>query len=123
MNRLGKKHAHKIGFNHAWDGLVHAFKHHPNIRIHLFISLLVILVALILQVTYIELLILILCIILGIVIELVNTAIESVVDLVTEEWRLSAKNAKDVASAAVLITAIGTSIIGLLIFLPYLLRM
>lgn len=50
--------------------------------------------------------------------ELVNTAVESVVDLVTEERKPLAKVAKDTAAGAVLISAIMAAIIGCVIFVP-----
>jgi diacylglycerol kinase (ATP) len=50
--------------------------------------------------------------------EMVNTALEAVVDLVTEEYRPLAKKAKDTAAGAVLISAIMAAVIGLIIFLP-----
>ena len=61
--------------------------------------------------------VLILC---GLVIslELINTAIENAVDLVTEEYNEKAKNAKDIAAGAVLFSAIIAAIIGFIIFLP-----
>ncbi len=53
----------------------------------------------------------------------VNTAIENLVDLVTEEYRLLAAIAKNVAAGAVLIAAFFAIIIGVIIFLPYLLAL
>lgn len=70
------------------------------------------------RISYFEWLIVVMTIFIGLVIELINTAIESVADLVTTEWRLSAKHAKDTAAAAMLVYAIGAVIIGLIIFLP-----
>ena len=55
--------------------------------------------------------------------ELVNTAVEAVVDLATEERRPLAKIAKDTAAGAVLFAAIISVIIGLIIFLPYVLEL
>ena len=55
--------------------------------------------------------------------ELVNTAIEAVVDLVTEEKKPLAKIAKDTAAGAVLFAAIISVIIGCIIFLPYVLEL
>lgn len=55
--------------------------------------------------------------------ELVNTAVEAVVDLVTEEKKPLAKIAKDTAAGAVLFAAIVSVIIGCIIFLPYLLEL
>ena len=51
-------------------------------------------------------------------VELVNTAIESVVDLVTTERKPLAKTAKDTAAGAVLVAAIMAAIVGLIIFVP-----
>ena len=55
--------------------------------------------------------------------EMVNTAIEAVVDLVTEEYRPLAKLAKDTAAGAVLIASIMAAGTGILIFLPKVLRL
>lgn len=54
--------------------------------------------------------------------ELVNTAVEAVVDLVTEEKKALAKIAKDTAAGAVLIAAIASVIVGLLIFIPHIVK-
>jgi diacylglycerol kinase (ATP) len=53
--------------------------------------------------------------------EMVNTMIEALVDLVTQQYHPLAKVAKDVAAGVVLLTAIGSVVVGLLIFLPKLL--
>jgi undecaprenol kinase len=50
--------------------------------------------------------------------ELINSALERAIDLVTEEYRVLAKQAKDMAAGAVLIYAMMTVLIGLMIFLP-----
>ncbi|MFR5904918.1 MAG: diacylglycerol kinase, partial [[Ruminococcus] torques] len=55
--------------------------------------------------------------------ELVNTALEAVVDLVTKEKKPLAKIAKDTAAGAVLVSAIAAAIIGCIIFVPYLLEL
>lgn len=55
---------------------------------------------------------------LGLVIELVNTSIEETVNLVTQEYNLFAKRAKDTAAAAMMIYAVGSIILGVLIYLP-----
>ena len=113
-----KNHIHHIGFHHAWEGIKHAFTHHPNFKIHSAISLIVLTLAIILKISDIKLIILVFSIVLGFTVEMVNTSIESIVDLVTEEWRQNAKIAKDVAAGAMLLTAIGTAIVGLIILLP-----
>jgi diacylglycerol kinase len=59
-----------------------------------------------------------LVIVLVLVTELFNTALEAVVNLVTEEWEGYAKIAKDVSAGAVLMTSLGAVIIGCIIFVP-----
>ena len=93
-----------------------------NLRIHILVMILVIVIGIILKISKIEWII---CIILfGFVIslELINTAIENVVDLITIERKINAKIAKDVSAAAVLIAAVISVIIGLIIFVPKLLE-
>lgn len=105
-------------FKYAFEGIFTALKTEQNIRIHIIIMILVIIFGIILKISNIEWII---CIILfGIVIslELMNTAIENVVDLVTQEKNIKAKIAKDTAAGAVLISAIASAIIGLIIFVP-----
>lgn len=65
-------------------------------------------------------LILLFVIILIFVVEMVNTALESITDLVTTEWRTEAKIAKDVSAGMVLVAVIGSVIIGIVIFGGYL---
>ncbi len=110
---------HRVGFQHAWRGLIYSFSTQPNFQIHIGISLLVIIAMIYFPLLLWERVVLISCIILGLVIEMMNTAIESVVDLVTQEWRQSAKIAKDVAAGAMLLTAFATAIVGLMILTPY----
>lgn len=57
-------------------------------------------------------------IILGLAAEMINTALEEVANLVTKEWREEARIAKDVSAGMVLLTAFGTFIVALLIFIP-----
>jgi len=109
---------HRIGFQHAWGGLVYSVTTQPNFQIHLAVSLFVLIGMITLELQTWERVTLIFCIVLGLVVEMVNTAVESVVDLVTQEWRQSAKTAKDVAAGAMLLTAMGTAAVGLTILGP-----
>ena len=105
-------------FKYAFEGIFTAFKAEKNMKIHFIIMLLVIILGIMLKISSVEWII---CIILfGFVIslELVNTAIENTVDLITQEKHPKAKIAKDVAAGAVLVAAITAVIIGLIIFLP-----
>lgn len=109
---------HKISFVHAFDGLFYAARTQPNFVIHLLVSSVVLICGLIVGLSNIEWIIIALTVFLGLVIELINTAIESTVDLATTQYHPVAKIAKDTAAAAMLIYAAGSVIIGLIIFLP-----
>lgn len=104
-------------FQHAFRGVWRLFALTPNAWIHLAFTIGVIIGGFVFQVTRLEWLILILCIILVLSLEAINTALERLADQVTTEYSPLIKDAKDLAAAAVLISAIGTAIIGLIIFL------
>ncbi len=110
-------------FSFAWEGIVFAFKRDQNLRFHVLVALLVILLSLILDVNPFEMGILGVMILLVIVTEMINTTIENMVDLITKEHHEEAKRAKDVASGMVLLTASGSVIVGILIFLPHILHL
>lgn len=105
-------------FDHAFDGLSSAFRNEPNFRIHVCISLIVIIAALLLGSSAIEWLVLIATIFLVFIFELFNTAIEAIVDLVSPDIHPKAKIAKDVSAAAVLLSAVLAASIGAIIFIP-----
>lgn len=110
---------HKDSFKNALWGLQHAFSEHPNFRIHLLLSIVVLVSGWYFKITKVEFLILLLTILLGFTVEFLNTSIESVCDLVTTEWRKDIKIAKDVAAAMMTVVAIGSIIIAVVIFYPY----
>lgn len=108
---------HSFGF--ALSGIAHAFKENRNIWIHTIIAILVLLASFLLGLTKFEKMIILLIIVLVLASEMINTAIEEMTDLITNEHREEAKRAKDVAAGMVLVTAIGAIIVGLVIFAPY----
>jgi undecaprenol kinase/diacylglycerol kinase (ATP) len=95
-------------------------KTQPNFRIHLFFALLAIATGYYLQLLPWEWLVIIFTITLVLVAEMINTALESMTDLITNEYRESAKVAKDTAAGMVLVTAACAVTIGLIIYLPHL---
>ncbi len=103
-------------FRYASSGLKQAFVHEQNLKFHLLIAFLVITLSFVLKIPLYEKLILLLVIGVVIALEVVNTAIERVVDLVTKEYHPMARVAKDVSAGAVLIFSIFAVVIGLLIF-------
>ncbi len=110
-------------FNYALEGINYALDNDQNLVIHFIAAFLVIIASILLRVTPYEMGILGVVILLVICTEMINSALEKVVDLVTKEHRTEAKIAKDVSSGMVLLTAIGSVIIGILIFLPHILRL
>jgi diacylglycerol kinase (ATP) len=110
-------------FKYAFAGIRYAFNNEPNLIIHLIVATLVIAASIMFEVTTFEMEVLGLTMLIVITTEMVNTAIERMVDLITKEHRIEAMIAKDVASGMVLVTAIGAVIIGLLVFVPHILSL
>lgn len=104
-------------FKYAIEGIIVAIKEERNLKIHICIMILVIICGFIFKISTMEWIICIILFGLVISLELVNTAIENAVDLVTLEKNPKAKIAKDVAAGAVLISAIVSAIIGFMIFI------
>ena len=105
-------------FKYAFEGFITSFKTERNMKIHIFIMLLVILLGIILKINMNEWIICVILFSTVIAAELFNTAIETVVDIVMPYKNPKAKIAKDVAASAVLILAIGSIVVGGIIFLP-----
>jgi|SRR3989344_1571056 len=110
-------------FTYAFEGVIHALKSDQNLRIHFVIAAIVIVVSVYFRVTPYEMGILGVVILLVIITEMINTAIEKMVDLITKEHHEEAKIAKDVSSGMVFVAAVGSVIIGILIFTPYILKL
>lgn len=109
---------HHISFKTAIAGLGWAIRTQPNFRVHLTLSVLTLIGGWLFRVTTVEMLILVFTIVLGLSAEMINTAIESMTDLITREWRQEAKIAKDVSAGMMLITAGGAIVVAAVIFLP-----
>lgn len=105
-------------FGYAFEGIFTCIRKERNMKIHCVMTLLVILAGLFFHISAAEWCICLTLFGLVMALELVNTAVEAVVDLVTSERRPLAKIAKDTAAGAVLIAAIMAAIAGLIIFLP-----
>ncbi len=114
---------HQISFKNAFAGLRYCLRTQPNFRLMVVIGILVLITSFLLQLSRIEITIIIAAIFIVMLSELINTAVESITDLVTYEWRQDAKIAKDVASGMVLIAVIGSVIVGFLIFGPKILAL
>lgn len=105
-------------FKYAFSGVETSFKTERNMKIHVLATVVVILMGFILKISKIEWTMCVFSIAMVISAELFNTAIETTVDMITQEKNEKAKIAKDVSAGAVLVAAIGASIVALIIFLP-----
>ncbi|WNF37721.1 diacylglycerol kinase family protein [Bacillaceae bacterium IKA-2] len=103
-------------FVYAWTGVKQAFRHEQNLKIQLIIAVAVITLSIALTVPFLEKLILLLVIGIVISLEMINTALERLVDLVTKEYHPLAKVVKDVSAGAVMIFSVFAVVIGILIF-------
>lgn len=112
----------KDAFSHAGDGVIHAFKER-NMRIHLAFAIAAILLGLVLRVDQAAWLAIVICIALVFALEVLNTALESVVDLVSPDYHELAKHAKDCAAGAVLIAAVGSLVVACIVYIPAFLRL
>jgi len=103
-------------FNYAFEGIIHVLRTQRNLRIHLAIAIVVIGAAAALSVQRIELIALLIAIAFVLVAEMINSAIEGVIDLSTTSFDPNAKLAKDIAAGAVLISSITAVAVGYLVF-------
>ncbi len=114
---------HTISIKHAWDGVVWALSTQPNYRVHAFLSLLSIAGGIFFHISKAEFLIIAVLIVMGLSIETVNTSIEETCDAIDGSIRPDIKIAKDVAAAAMLIFAVGATLIAGFIFVPYIISL
>jgi len=106
--------------NCAIEGILHAAKTQRHLRYHYFSAVTVLLLSYMLGVSRIEFLFIALSVIAVLLAEMFNTAIETLVDMVSPELSEKARVAKDIAAGAVLVTVFGVAIIGYIILFPYL---
>lgn len=111
-----------MSFQYAFEGVSFALVQDQNLRIHFVVAFIVLLIGFLLQISFIEMAILTITIVLVLVSEMINSAIEQVVNLIVNEHRKEAKFAKDVSAAMVLTAAVGSVFVGIFIFSPYLVR-
>jgi len=105
-------------FKFAFAGIKEAMRSEKNMRIHFVLAGLAIILAFILNFSALELAILTITIGFVLAMEFVNTSLEEIVNIVSPEVQEKAKIAKDVAAAAVLVSALVAVLIACLLFLP-----
>jgi diacylglycerol kinase len=110
-----------ISCGHACRGIIFAFRSQRNFRIHLFAAVLVLLAAAGFRLNRMEIILALLTVTLVIVAELLNTAVEYVLNLLEASHHPVVKTAKDVAAGGVLFAVAASVLVGLLLFGPPLL--
>ncbi len=103
-------------FNYALAGFIHALSTQRNMKIHCLAAAVVLFFGYYLHLSTVELAVLVLTVGLVMAAEIMNTAVEVVVDLITEEYHPLAKTAKNVAAGSVLLTALAAIVVGFLLF-------
>lgn len=103
-------------FNYAVSGIITALKTERHMRVHYFIAIAVILGSLFFDLSKIEFMILLFAVSLVIVAEMLNTAMEKAVDMITEDYHPLARVVKDVAAGAVLIASLNALVVAYLLF-------
>jgi diacylglycerol kinase (ATP) len=106
--------------NFAIEGILHAAKTQRHLRYHFFTAAAVLFFSYALGVSRTEFLIISLSVIAVLLAEMFNTAVESIVDIISPEHSEKARIAKDIAAGSVFITAFGVAVIGYIILFPYL---
>ncbi len=116
MRQVPRPKNHLDSFRYAVEGIVHAFRTQRHMRFHFFAVVLVLSIGLLLRLSRVEMALLFLAVSGVLVAEMMNTAVESVVDMITQAYHPLAKLAKDIAAGAVLIASITAAIVGGILF-------
>ncbi len=103
-------------FNNAFEGIIHVLRTQRNMRIHFAVAFVVLIAALIINVTKLELIALLISITFVLIAEMLNTGLEAAIDIATTSFDPMAKLAKDIAAGAVLIATVNAVIVGYLVF-------
>lgn len=105
-------------FKCAFEGIAHSLVEGRNFKVQLCVGILAVILGIAFSIDFTQWAIIAVCI--GVVLggECVNTAIEAVVDLVSPEYHILAKHAKDCAAGAVLVCSIASVLVAAFIFLP-----
>ena len=119
----GKKKTYSIkrlgnSFKYAVTGIISAFKTEQNLLVHTIVAIIAIVLGILLKLSTLEFAIVALVIGLVVTAEMINTSIEYTIDMAMPAINPLAKMAKDVASGAVLFSALASIAVGLLIYLP-----
>jgi len=117
MRQIPRPKNHLDSFRYAVEGIVHVFRTQKHMRFHFLTLVLVLILGMLYRLQRAEMAVLFVVVSGVLIAEMFNTAVESVVDMVTQAYHPLAKLAKDIAAGAVLIAAINAVIVGAVLFL------
>lgn len=120
LKDLIRKHVRSYKF--ALRGLAAIFLQQLNFRLELLISVVVIATGVILRINSIEWIVIVFAISLVLIAEALNSAVEAICDAVSRDFHKEIRHAKDIAAGSVLLAAIAAIIVGVIIFLPYIIN-
>ena len=103
-------------FTYAFEGLVYVIKSQRNMRVHFLLAVFLFISGIVLEFTRLELVCLVGIIAMVLFAEMINTAIEYTIDLISDSFHPLARIIKDISAGAVLLTAISAAICGYLLF-------
>ena len=113
----------KFSLQNAFEGIKITLRTQRNLRIHIIVGLLIISVSFLLKIDLLEFVLILLTVMIVLVTEILNTAIEFTIDLVSPQYNQLAKKVKDISAAAVLVSASFAILIGLFILGPRLITL
>ena len=105
---------------HAIHGLISIIKNERNFRIQLVVAVFVVLLGILLEISHTAWIAVGFLIALVLIAEAFNSVIEALSDTISQEFRVNIKYAKDVSAGCVLVSAIASVVLGIIIFVPYL---
>ena len=108
---------------YSLEGLSYGYRNEQSLILHGFCTILAVILGLIFHITFWEWAVIIISLVIVLAVELLNTAIEATVDLITKEIHPLAKIAKDCGSAAEFVSSLVAVIIGLFVFVPYIIKL
>lgn len=122
MNNKWKNQNFISALKNAFNGIIYTFKTQRNLKIQLVISIIAIFAGIIFKISILEWTIVTVIIFMVFFSELLNTVVETIVDMITTEYNENAKIAKDISAGAVTLVSFASVVIGILIFLPKILE-
>lgn len=117
MNTEGERRQTSLlrSFNHAFQGLVYSARHQRNMRVHLVLAFAVLVASVFLNLSRLQLVVIFVAVAFVFITELINSAVEMVVDMITKEFDPRAKAAKDMAAGAVLVATVNALVVAYLV--------